>query len=297
MLFGEFIGFNLNDFELYAENKQTLALFNSKRFLVAKKLEEIGEKLSSNLNESSYDVSPSSPSVWNHNKVSNQVLYFIRKESEQKKLESFITKEVSIKGYIEDPAIYHNHVMIGTKISENDLSIYVHLNNNAIIDYKNLINKLDYDGHNTEFSEIIPNDARVLDENLNEISLEVLKNEKIKNKESFSIGYSIAKTDEILNSEELLTKIEEYIESLKPIFDFIQWNSVNDYIEMNKVVKETVIKVKQAGLKVGDEVLVRDDFLFAGKRAIISKITKSGTASITVNGIHTKIDASKLSKV
>ena len=167
MLFGEFIGFNLNDFELYAENKQTLALFNSKRFLVAKKLEEIGEKLSSKLNESSYDVSSSSPSVWNHNKVSSQILYFIRKESEQKKLESFITKEVSIKGYIEDPAIFHNHVMLGAKISENDLSIYVHLNNNAIIDYKNLINKLDYDGHNTEFSEIIPSDAKVLDKDLN----------------------------------------------------------------------------------------------------------------------------------
>ena len=297
MLFGEFEGFSLSDFDLYTENKQTLALFNSKRFLVAKKLEGIGEKFSGLLTDLFYDVSISSPSVWNHNKVADQVLYFIRKESEQKKLESFITKEVSITGYIEDPAIYHNHVMLGIKVNQNGLSVYLHLSNKAIIDYKNFLNKLDYQGLNSEFSEMIPKDAKIIDENGSEITLDILKSEKIANNESFTIKYCFDKSDEILQSSDLLEKIEEYLKNLKPIFTFIQWNSLNDYIQMNDVVKETVIKVKQAGLKAGDEVLIKDDFLFSGKRAIISKISKSGVASITVNGIHTKINASKLSKI
>ncbi len=296
MFFGEFEGFSINDFELYSEKKQTLPVFNSKRFLVAKKLEGLGEKVSTLFSDSYYDVSPSAPSVWNHNKVSDQILYFIRKETEQKKLEPFIMKEVSITGYIEDPAIYHNHVMFGARVAENGFYIYIHLNNKAIIDYKNFINKLDYESFNDEFFELISDELTVFDENFSEIDIETLKL-NIEKKKSFYIGYFFDKSNELLTSEDFIEEFKKYAANLKPVFDFIEWNSLNDYIEMNKVVKEKVIEVKQAGLKAGDEVLIRDDFLFAGKRAVITKLSKSGTASVNINGIQTKIDASKLSKI
>jgi len=296
MFFGEFEGFNINDFELYSEKKQTLPIFNSKRFLVAKKLEGLAEKSSSIFPNSYYDVSPSAPSVWNHNKVSDQILYFIRKEREQKKLEPFIMKEVSITGYIEDPAIYHNHVMFGARVAENGFYIYLNLSEKAIIDYKNLVNKLDYEGFNNEFFDIIPDDSSIFDENFIKVDTENLKT-IINSKKSFYIGYFFDKSDELLISEDFIENFKNYAKNLKPVFDFIEWNSLNDYIEMNQVVKEKVIEVKQAGLKAGDEVLIRDDFLFAGKRAIITKLSKSGTASVNINGIQTKIDASKLSKV
>ncbi len=296
MFFGEFEGFSLNDFELYSEKKQTLPVFNSKRFLVAKKLEGLGENTSNIFSDLYYDVSPATPSVWNHNKVSDQILYFIRKETEQKKLEPFIMKEVSITGYIEDPAIYHNHVMFGARVAENGFYIYVHLNNKAIIDYKNFINKLDYENFNNEFFELINKDIDIFDENFSKINLETLKT-NISNTESFYLGYFFDKTNDLLTSESFIEQFKKYATNLKPIFDFIKWNSLNDYIEMNKVVKEKIIEVKQAGLKAGDEVLIKDDFLFAGKRAIITKLSKSGTASVNINGIQTKIDASKLSKV
>jgi len=296
MFFGEFDGFDKADFELYTEKKQTLAVFNSKRFLVAKKLEGLGEKVKDIFKNSFADVSPTAPSVWNHNKVSDQVLYFIRKEEEQKKLEPFIMKEVSITGYIEDPAIYHNHVMFGARISQDGLHVYVHLNEKAIIDYKNLLNKLDYEGFSNEFTAIIPKDAKIFDKNFKEADFETLK-ELIAKKESFYIGYFIKKEDKSISDSGFMDIFKKYAESLKPLFDFIEWSSVNDYIEMRKVVKEKVIKEKQAGLKVGDEVIIKDDFLFSGKRAIITKLTKSGMANVNINGIQTKIDASKLSKI
>jgi hypothetical protein len=297
MFLGEFEGFSLNDFELYAENKQTLPLFNSKRFLVAKKLEALGENISNIFPELFFDVSPSSPSVWNHNKVSDQILYFIRKESEQKKLEPFIMKAVSIIGYIEDPAIYHNHVMFGARVTQDGLFIYVHLNSKAIIDYNNLFNKLEYEGFNREFSEMLNEDLTVFDENFLEINRETVITEKIKNKESFYIGKFFSKSTEILSSEGFIENFKEYSMNLKPVFDFIQWNSLNDFIQLNDVVKEKIIKVKQAGLKEGDEVLIKDDFLFSGKIATIAKLSKNGIASIDINGIQTKIHASKLSKI
>ena len=296
MFFDEFEGFRVSDFELYEDRKQTLPVFNSKRFLVAKKLEGLGAKTAEIFKNSFYDVSPTAPSVWNHNRVSDQILYFIRKENEQKKLEPFITKEVSITGYIEDPAIYHNHVMFGARVAKEGLYIYVHLNNKAIIDYRNLLNKLDYEGFSKEFVQVIPQESKIFNSDFIEIDFETLK-DLIGKKESFYIGYFFDKNDNSITEADFADTFKKYAETLKPLFDFIEWNSLNDYIEMSKVIKEKVIEKKQAGIKAGDEVLIKDDFLFSGKRAIVTKITKSGIASVNINGIQTKIDASKLSKI
>jgi len=296
MFFGEFDGFTKDDFDLYSKNKQTLPVFNSKRFIVAKKLEGLANNVSEIFKNLFYDVSPSAPSVWNHNRVSDQILYFIRNESEQKKLEPFIMKEVSIYGYIEDPAIYHNHVMFGARVSFNGLHIYVHLNNKAVIDYKNLINKLELEGYNKDFNNLLSGDFDIFDENFQKIEKNNLK-DMMDSQKSFYIGYFIDRNDEILKNENFSEDFKKYAEILKPFYDFIEWNSLNDFIEMNKVVKEKIIENKTSGLKVGDEVLIKDDFLFAGKRAIITKLSKSGIASVNINGIQTKIDASKLSKV
>ncbi len=296
MLFGEFEGFFLADFELYASNKQSLPTFNSKRFLISKKLEGLANYIKDEYRDLQYDISSYSPSVWNHNKVSEQVLYFIRAEQEQKKLEPFIRKEVSFKGYIEDPEIYHNHIMFGSRVSQLGFYIYVSLDAKAVIDYSNLINKLEFEHLSSEFFDIIPKDANVFDKQFNIIPKDDL-NQIIQNKQSFSVGYFIDKSDDLLGSGDFITYFKDCANKLQPFFKFIIWNSLNDFIEINKEVKEKVVEVKQAGIKIGDEVLIKDDFLFSGKRAFVTKISKSGKAEVDINGIQTKIDASKLSKI
>jgi len=294
MLFNGFDGFLKSDFDLYSEKKSSLSIYNSKRFLVRNKLEELAELLSNDLTDVIFDVSDHSPSGWNNNSVSDQVLYFIRPEKARLSLETLITKEISFKDYIEDSSIFHNHLMLGLRITEDGVLIYLHLNKHAIIDYRNLKSKLEYEGVDEELNSLL-NDFSLFDENYNKIKRDQLE-KMIESNSSFSIGKFYTKDSKVLETESFIKEFKTTILELKPIYDFILWKSENDNIEIKEEIKENIIIQKQAGLKKGDNVKVLSG-IFAGKRGVLNKINKKGKATVNINGIRTTLNASELSKI
>ena len=289
MLFG-FDGFHETDFDLYSKSKGALSIYNSKRFLVRNKLDALGESLL--LENTVYDISDSAPSGWNKNLVTEHILYFIRPKNARESLDSLIEKEISFKDYIEDSSIYHNHLMLGLRITEKGIFVYLHLNKNAVVDYRNLKSRLEYEADSEEFKTLF--NLPVLDKDFNEINDDIF--EIIEKNKSFSVGKFYPKDSEILKNEFFEEEFKNIILSLKPLYDFILWVSENDNIEIKEEIKENKIILRQAGLKKGDKVRILSG-IFRGKTATLNKITKKGKATININGIRSTIDASELTKI
>lgn len=303
MLFDLFDGFESKDFDVYSKDKGALPLYNRQRFMVCKKLEAIGERVKTVLPQCYFNVSHPEPSVWNNQHVSEQTLYFIRREGEQKKLESFLTKELSISGYLEDPYVHHNHTMIGLKVNHDGLSIQLNLSPKAVIDCDNLKKKLENESGSIEqllslFQEsgsTLTIGGQLLespDQKLFHTEVVAALTEK----KTITFSYNYASSDELIKESEFSMQIKERFNQLKPLYLFINWSAENDHIFLRNEVKEKAISEKKSGLDVGHDVMILDGF-FEGRRAKILEISKSGVASVSVAGIQTRIDATQLAKL
>jgi len=296
MLTGQFEAFAKEDFEVYSANKASLPLYNSKRFSVYKKLESISDVLKDILIDLNFDISHPSPSVWNNNSVTEQVLYFIKKDAEKKKIESFLAKELTVTDYFKNPFAYHNHSIIGVKVENNGFWIYIHLNKDAVIDYKNLKNKTEDENLFKSFCELlIEKDGYLNNETISSIDSKILrKNIKtiINDSMSFSYGYFYSKDSEIISQESFIEIIKNDILKLKPVFDFINWSSDNDYIFAKKSDRSNS---RTSAFKEGDVVSVTAGF-FEGKKATVVKISNNNIL-VDINGIQIKIDASELARL
>ncbi|MBN2694155.1 hypothetical protein JXR93_05790 [bacterium] len=301
MLLDSFEGFIKGDFDIYDSQKAKLPFYNSKRFLVYKKLENLGEILHKDfLNSFDFEVSNPSLTVWNHNSVEEQILYFIRKGSEQKKIETLISNEISLQQKFEDSNIYNTHSVLGVKVTFTGLQVGFFTHPNSVVDYKNILEKLSYKNLFQNLYKLVSidnfyyNNQLILD--LDEDSFEKLLKDDLKNRKYISFYHLYSKDSEFLLETSLYDKIKSAFQSVLPIYNYLAWSSLNDHLKLKESLKESVIQEKRGGIVQGDSVKVLSGF-FEGKKGDVLSVSNSGVASISIDGVRIKINASELTKI
>lgn len=301
MLLDSFEGFVKGDFDIYDSQKSKLPFYNSKRFLVYKKLENLGELLHKEiLSAFDFDISNPSLTIWNHNSVDEQLLYFIRKNSEQKKIDNLISNETSFQQKFEDSNIYNTHSVIGVKITFEGLKVGFFTHPNSVVDYKNILEKLSYRNLLQNLYKMLQSEGFYFNTHLvselDEISFEKHLKNDLKDKKNICFYHIYQKDSDVLIESSLYNKIKNSVQSTLPVYNYLAWSSLNDHLKLKDAIKETIIQEKRGGILQGDSVKVLSGF-FEGKKGDVLSVSTSGIASINIDGVRIKINALELAKI
>ncbi len=305
----DFPGFHDSDFDAYAPNKWASNVFNLERLRVKEKLESLAQALCETIEFDpplSWEVSSEHPALWNNHEVRSQDLYFLRSEDDRRRLFPHVSKRRNLGSLLQEPSPYLEHLHLSLSVHHGGLRISLTLMSEAALDHENLLRKLEDpwersvltsllrdlpDSFRQRLGDVDAADAEQLVSALAETRVD--PNAK---KAVLCLCNELDRTDPILESPEIFTRIQADLTRLEPIFRFVQWDKDNDHLQIQEEMRKTRQEQKKKGIATGDRVRITEG-LWAGKVGKVTGMDSRGQAKVLVGKMTVQVKADDLIKM
>lgn len=317
---GPFEGLTDSDFDAFDEKKWSSNRFNLERMRVRERLEGLAADALGAEPRAELGVTRSStddhPTVFNHRRVSEQVVYFARSEDERKRVATLIDSEHPLHQRIEDPSEYHLHAVLALSLDHERFFIRFGLHSNAWLDAKNFLARLEEPFEATRLREFLadcpewlqvagpglgegPTAAKELEVDALKTSLAELARPDNAPPQWVWFGRELSRADAIESSADLLDACRTTFERVSPLFRFASWRADNDHIGVQSRLKsEKKAARAQAGVQSGaiepKSWVKITKGLFAGRDGEVVDLDGKGSARVTVGTIVVRMPVGDL---
>ena len=140
-------GFIAADFDVYRQECWSSNVHNLQRMKTKEKLLSVVKRVATEMTNSELAVASSSeiPSVWNGRQVREQLVYFSRDASSQKRLQAVITREFDLAERIKAGAEHERHLILFARIDAQRLTVGLRFTRFSLVDNRNLLHRLKHE--------------------------------------------------------------------------------------------------------------------------------------------------------
>lgn len=341
---GEFDGFVAADFDAFEEKKWSSNRFNLERMRVRNKLQALETQINSRFEAAGVaiqsDVTLDHPTILNNKKVEAIWLTFSRTEEQRRTLSRFIEREISLADRVQDANPQHQHLHLGVRVGYEGVEVGLNMYRHAVLDVNNFVEKSSevWEGENLRaIYGALPEDVwfsfgdgeRRPASELLSMSAADLRARFDAGAECFSICRRYERDDALLLDAAFVDALLDGLNRLLPIYRYAVWQRENDFLSMQKLLKEErradravaaggqvkaqVAHEQSSGasvpagrapkaaradrpLKKGDKVRVTSG-LFHGKQGSVTDIDNRGRIKVFLGKLSVTLTAKELQRV
>ncbi len=340
---GDFDGFVAADFDAFEEKKWSSNRYNLERMRVRNKLQALEAQINTRFEAAGVaiqsDVTLDHPTILNNKKVDAIWLTFSRTEEQRRALSKFIEREIPLADRVQDADPRHQHLHLGVRVGFEGVEVGLTLHRHAVLDVRNLIEKSTdaWEGENLravyaalpeDVSFRVGDDERRPAADLQGVSAADLRARFDAGAERFSICRRYEREDELPKDASFVDALLDGLNRLLPIYRYAVWQRENDFLSMQKLIKEerradraaaaggqtqsqaakpkaasssapsgrAPKAVRAAGpLKKGDKVRVSAG-LFHGKQGTVTEIDNRGRIKVFLGKLSVTLTAKELQR-
>jgi len=296
----QFKGFDDAVFDAFEPRKWSSNIFNMERMEVRARLRALGSLLEPVLTATrpmQWDVTPHMPNIFNAKSVREMVLYFTRTDAEKKAISPLLDKRISLPDQISDAGEHHRHVTLGVRVCQTGMDVGLMMHSTAWLDVMNLLNRCresfelsKFVGHLQGLPEgvtfrITPKDevpvGQITVEHLHKLENAVLNEQFL-----IVIGRHFDRTDAVVRDAPFVQTCRQLLGALLPVWEFIAWRSVSDYLDVAKDAKRAKVAAEAAvaDIALGSKVRITEG-LFAGREGVVTELNFKGNVKILLGKI------------
>ncbi|NUN12233.1 MAG: hypothetical protein HUU55_01205 [Myxococcales bacterium] len=301
-----FAGFSEKDFDAYDEKKWTSNRFNLERMRARENAEALAKLVFPTERQAIFGLEQTSshdhPTLFNHRRVDSQWVFLVRNHEEQKRLTAKIDSEHSVEVQVGDPALHHLHAIVGLKLHFNGLDILFGIHRHASLDLRNFLQKVDVPYERQLFTDLL----KMLPAGVRFVSGEVTVNpfdveeKHIRTAVNHLLNdnggewLQFVRTlsrDEITSlGENVVQTVRETLSGLLSLYAFASWRRDNDFISLQKAIKEDkkAKKANAAELQINSRVKVTVG-LFSGRDGQVVELDGKGGVRVLVGKVPVKV--------
>jgi len=237
------------------------------------------------------------PSIFNAKSVREMVLYFTRTEAEKKAISPLLDKKISLPDQISDAGEHHRHVTLGVRVAQDGLDLGLMMHSWAWLDVMNLLNRCKESFELSKFLgelKTLPADltfrvapnvevpvAEVTAEHLRQLEEAALNAPFV-----IRIGRHYDRSEATLRDAPFIQTCRQVLSALRPIWEFIAWRSVSDYLDVAKEAKRAKVAAEAAVSDIAVGSLVRiTEGLFAGREGKVTDLNFKGNVKILLGKV------------
>ncbi len=308
---GEFEGFSAADFAAFDEAKWGSHAFNRERLEVKLKLQSLGKalllRLASELSGQEMGITEERPSVFNHQRVRDMTLFFLRDEKARRVLDGILDRRRSIAENLSDPALNHRHIYLGARVFSGGMRGGLFLHRDAWADIENLLRRLKelYEGeklsallasvpesirfgHTGATGEPPPACAVRVD-----ALIEILRDCP----EELAFFTDLPAADPRLCGPGAVEWLTGIFQALAPLRAYIAWRKDNDFFALAKTLQQEEKKAELGftGIKAGDAVRIKTG-VAAGRVGRVEALERKGLLKVRVGQLVVAVQVEDVSR-
>jgi hypothetical protein len=307
---GAFQGFLAADFAAYEPKKWASNAYTLERRRAKDKLlslsRAVQDELKDDLGGLELGASDEAPTVANARKVEAQWVFFTRAADDRSTLRTLLQRtDLQGGAGLFDIAIQHQHACLMLKLDQSGLVISVELATKAKVDRENTAEKLRQAWARDKFVELLKalpggstigfKDARKDPLSIVSGELETWIEPLMSADEAFAVSVEIPKSEEVLETEQLIGTVAEHVALFLPIYRFAAWSRDNDHTQVKTAVQKEIAdrQKRTSPFEPGDRVTILSG-LFAGRSGYLAEVDAKGRAKVMVGPVSVSVDAKDL---
>lgn len=299
-----FTGFTASDFDAYLDNKWSSNVFNLERLQVKQKLEALGRQLLPRLDAHgrvplACEVSAEHPALWNQRRVERQYLFFVRDAEARRELDTLISRQRSMASLLEDPSPLHSHIILAVAIDKAKVELSMRLHASAVVDGDNLLRKMSDEYHRQEllgalqelsssFEAGLVGGARRPAAQVDDGFLVSLLEEFRNSNTWLIVHHDIPRDDELLGGSQFIDHAASLLQQLVPVMELVAWTRDNDYLAINRRLREQQQQQKSRGISARDRVRVISG-MFSGRTGTVQEVDGKGSIKVLIGKMAVKL--------
>lgn len=305
-LFMGFVGFSEQDFNAYDERKWASNRFNLERMRARETVEALARSVFPTERQKAFGLEQVSshdhPTLFNRRQVDSQWVYLVRNHEEQKRLTAKIDSEHSVAVQVGDPALHHLHAIVGLRLHFDGLDVLFGIHRHAGLDLRNLLQKIDVPYERQFFGDVMKTLPPGVHFVGGDLKLEPIAVEEkhvrtvVQNLLSESGGdwlqfvLSLSRAEAMSSGVAVADQAREALSGLLTLYAFASWRRDNDFISLQKAIKEDK-KAKKANvndLQLNSRVKVTVG-LFSGRDGHVVELDGKGGVRVLVGSVPIKV--------
>ncbi len=245
--------FTAEDFDLFTPDKWSDLSYNLQRKDLKSRLKALAEAVMNRIELPNLimELGVEYPAIWNGKKVDRLEAFFMRPEDERSMLERVMVKEISISQQLMAPSTLYSHASVGFHMDSTGIHVGFRIPLLAVGDMANARKALEVKTDsvintfrslkNEFYAQSGANTHEVVWDTLQDLSSvkEMLTpadetSVDSRKRSLFGLLVSISRSDieEGLESERLVEKLAEYMDSVIPVYKILAWSPDNDLIDV-----------------------------------------------------------------